>query len=132
MRVEKNAASPAVITQISKTFTAISTVRLLTASARWPEYPENSRNGTTNTAPAKRQIFAAGPVRRDVHGPQRNDDLIDVVVERAQELRPQERLETAVLQKSLEAAVPWFFHDRFSRKRKARSAAGDVALYSIG
>ena len=51
-RVEKNTASPSSITAISNTFTAISTVRLLTASARWPEYPLKSRNGATNTAPA--------------------------------------------------------------------------------
>ena len=34
MRVEKNAARPNAMTKISKTFTPISTLRLLTASAR--------------------------------------------------------------------------------------------------
>ena len=40
------------MTPISNTFTEIITVRLETLSARCPEYPENSRNGSTNTAPA--------------------------------------------------------------------------------
>ncbi len=37
MRVEKNATSPSPITKISNTFTAISTLRLLMTSAKWPE-----------------------------------------------------------------------------------------------
>ena len=70
MRVEKNAARPSGITAISNTFTAIRTVRLLTTSARCPEYPENSRNGSDEDAPAQRQVLAARPVRRHVHGAQ--------------------------------------------------------------
>ena len=37
MRVEKNAASPSVMTKISNTFTEIKTLRLETTSAKWPE-----------------------------------------------------------------------------------------------
>src|SRR5262249_12711193 len=51
MRVEKNAARASSITKISKTLTDMRMVRLLTASARRPEDPENRRNGSTNTAP---------------------------------------------------------------------------------
>ncbi len=35
---------------ISKIFTPISTLRLLTRSARWPAYPLNSSAGSVNTA----------------------------------------------------------------------------------
>ena len=35
---------------ISNALTAISTLRLLTRSARWPEYPLNSREGRVKTA----------------------------------------------------------------------------------
>src|ERR1700676_2699235 len=49
-RVEKNTAMASAMTQTSNTLTAIRTVRLLMLSARWPEYPENSRNGNTKTA----------------------------------------------------------------------------------
>src|SRR6266481_5670919 len=50
IRVEKNTAKASPITQTSNTLTEIRTVRLLILSARWPEYPENSKNGSTNTA----------------------------------------------------------------------------------
>ena len=62
MRVEKKAASPSVITPISNTFTETITDRLLNRSAKWPEYPENKKNGMTNTAPASDRYMLPDPV----------------------------------------------------------------------
>ncbi len=50
MRVEKKTATASIITKTSNTLMEIKIVRLLMVSARWPEYPEKSRKGTTNTA----------------------------------------------------------------------------------
>ena len=61
IRVVKNAASPSPITAISKTFTEISTLRLLKRSAMCPEYTENSRNGSTKTAPASERYSPPPP-----------------------------------------------------------------------
>jgi hypothetical protein len=60
MRAEKNAASPSAMTKISNTFTEIKTLRLLMTSAKCPEYPENNRNGTTNTTPARDKYMPLG------------------------------------------------------------------------
>jgi hypothetical protein len=40
-----------------------------------------------------------------MHRSHRNDDLVEVIVERPEKLRPKERLETAVLQQVLKSAL---------------------------
>ncbi len=62
IRGEKNAAMPNPSTRTSNAFTPIKIRRLLTASARWPEYPENNRNGITKAAPVSARYSLLDPV----------------------------------------------------------------------
>ena len=77
-------------------------MRLLYASARWPDQPEKSRKGRTKTAAASGSALLGA---EHAHRVERHDDLEDVVVERAEELRPEKRLQARDSQRRAIGAV---------------------------
>ena len=83
---------PSAMTTTSRTFVTTRIVRLLDLSASCPAYPENSMNGRMKSAPDERQRAAVCTWRGGPDREHRHDDLEQVVVDRAQELRPEERL----------------------------------------
>ena len=60
MRVEKNAAKPSSMTKISKTLTAIRTVRLLTAIGQVPGVAGEEQEGQHEDGAGEGQVLAAG------------------------------------------------------------------------
>jgi len=102
-RVEKNTASPSSISDLEDLYRdqhgpladRVRQVAGVSAEQQEGRYEHRAR---------EREVQAAR-CRRDLDRPHGDDDLIKVVVEGAQELRPQERLETAPLQKIAETVL---------------------------
>ena len=94
-------ANPTIMIAISNSLIQRISRDFSTLSASWPAVAENSTNGAMNTAPA-RLTSALGIERGERRGMERDEDdqrvLVDVVVARAQELRPEERREAAFAQ----------------------------------
>ena len=96
-------APPISITTISKVLTKRVSIALSYLSAIWPEVAENSTNGRMKIAEIRNAaVFGidAGKARRLVRDERREADLEDVVVHRAEELRPEKRREAALAQQA--------------------------------
>ena len=90
------------MTRISKAFTAIRTRALADGVGQVAGVAgEQQERNDEDRARRATGIRCRAGGRGDVHGAHRDDDLVDVVVEGAQELRPQESLEAAFSRRSL-------------------------------
>ena len=82
-------------------------------SASWPDVAENSMNGRMKTAPIRLTIMPAVD-RRVARGLERDEHdervLEDVVVGRAEKLRPEERREAALAEQRELARDPGSVH----------------------
>ena len=119
---------PRVITAISKILTRDQDRALADGVRQLPGVSGEQQRWQHEDGAGQRQILAALiGLRDDMHRAQRDDNAVSVIVERAQELRPEEGQEAAVFQYVFESAVCHallLMHGARRRRRRRKDTTG--------
>ena len=127
---EKKTTMPSAITAISKILTAIRTRALADGVGKLAGVSGEQQRWQHEDGAGEGEILAAlVGLRDDVHRAEGDDDAVGVIVERAEELGPEEGQEAVILQDVFESAV---CHARYRCTASARAPVCERYHGSMG